>query len=756
MFERDVVLNKYQVVFITVLVCISVVIFLIPAIVFCAHRMMKSSDEAYIKNHVSHMLVFSVCLISSVWCLRYAVGCYEIFTAEGTSALTWWEEIFNSIVHALQTFSLDEDYDTYIINGKMMLQDIFGSNTVWQNIYGMYASILNFISPIAGGTVIFDIIASIFPKVKLYISHFVLWKEKYYFSELNGASLALAKSFLDTESNYFKKPIMIFTDAYIDDKDERSSEIFLEAKSLGFICVRDDLAYIKKNRFGMRQFFLMDEAEQGNLQTLAELANQKNSIYLKKSEIYFFTNDDAYVQLGKRIYDKLNFKKNELPIFIPVQSYRNLISNLLVQIPLYEPLIGKKRNKDGTQDLIVTIVGIGNIGTEMFLATYWFGQILNCNLKINIISHESEDKFWSRIDYINPEIRHTTIKGDPILQINRKGDMADEYCKVRYIQCDVKSSRFIACLTEAEEQILKTDYFLISLGNDEDNISVANTVRKYVGEYHIALKEPIRTVITYVVYDVEISNTLNRKKYFRFVNDKVDVYMQAIGNLSEIYSVSNIFMEKPRALAQRAQDAYNAIQNRSHRVEKSKERIEDEYKYWADLSRGMHVRCQIYSMGLITVSLFDYPDSKEKYEKELNNIYEEYKKRISGDFKFDSPEHEEEHLSLLHKMAWLEHRRWNAFTRSKGFRQTDDYDVYAVSGVNGSYKQMDIKLHPCLVECDKNGIKATISSKGVIDESTLLKCTDRTDFDLLDDLSYDLYEKKYNNYDFKQYDYPIY
>ena len=67
---------------------------------------------------------------------------------------------------------------------------------------------------------------------------------------------------------------------------------------------------------------------------------------------------------------------------------------------------------------------------------------------------------------------------------------------------------------------------------------------------------------------------------------------------------------------------------------------------------------------------------------------------------------------------------------------------------------MDLKLHPCLVECDKKGIRAVMLPTGQIDESTALRCEDNADLDRLDELSYDLYKKKLNGYNFKQYDYP--
>ena len=705
------------------------------------------------------MLQFSGCLITAVWCLRYAVGYFSIISTESTDvALTWWEEIFNSMVHALQTFSMDEDYTEYILNGKRMLGVIFGDDSIWETLYGLYASILNFVAPIAGGAIIFEILASIFPKVRLQLSHLAFWKEKYYFSELNDASLALAKSVHNINIGSLKKPVIVFTDVYVDE-GEKGSEMLLEAKLLGAICIRDDLSHVKKNKIGMRKFFLIDEAEPGNLQTLADLANSSNSRYLKKSEIYLFTNDDAYVQLERRVRDRLisdlHFSEEELPVFVPIKSYRNLISNLLVDVPLYEPLIGKKRDREGNQTLTVTVLGTGHIGTEMFLSTYWLGQILNCSLKVNVLSQESEEEFWSKIDYVNPEIRHTTNKGDPILRINRKGDVAEAYCEVNYHQCNVKSSEFVSCLIDPGKQILDTGYFLVSLGSDEDNISVANTVRKYIGQYHIRVKEPVKTVIAYVVYDSELSKTLNRKKFFNFVNDEADVYMQAIGSLHDVYSVRNVFLTDHEPFAQKAHEAYVAVQNREARAQTHRERMNDDYKHWANLARGMHVKYKVYSMGMITESLFDYPNDSEAHREKMEKSYAEYKKIVSGQFEFKSQEQETEHLKLLHKMAWLEHRRWNAFTRVNGFRSTTDYDVYAVSGVIGSYKQMDIKLHPCLVECDQKGIRANISSKGVIDVGSFFQCDDRDDFDLLDDLSYDLYSKKYNDYDFKQYDYPI-
>lgn len=470
---------------------------------------------------------------------------------------------------------------------------------------------------------IFEILASIFPKVRLFISYFAFWKEKYYFSELNNASLALAESIVMTSSDSrlfnrivkaIKCPIIIFIDAYIDDEEEKGSEMLLEAKNLGAISVRDDLSHVKKNRFGIRKFFLIDENESGNLQTLTSLANTNNSRYLKNAEIYLFSNDDAYVQVERSVLDrlKIDWKVEDdadvLPSIIPVQSYRNLISNLLVDIPLYEPLITKKKN-DNEYDLTVTILGTGHIVTEMFLSTYWFGQMLNCKLHINVLSQEKEEDFWSKIDYINPEIKRTTNAKDDILLVNKKGERAPIYCDVNYSQCDVKSSKFINRLSDGAEGILNTDYFLVSLGTDEENISIANTIKRFVGNYHIfnadeeyrkdgIVLHPNKVVISYVVYNPEVSETLNRKKQYRYVDDTVDVYMCAVGSLREVYSVQNIFMTKHENSAQSAHEAYTAIQNKEDRAKAHKKRAKDDYKHWATLAQSMHALYRVFSAGI--------------------------------------------------------------------------------------------------------------------------------------------------------------
>lgn len=690
------------------------------------------------------MLRIFLWLLGSVWCLRYAVGYFEIATGKADVSLTIWEEMVNSIIHAVDTFGMGDDYASYVGAGREMMAALFGEESVMVPLYSWYHTALTVIAPIAGGAILFEILASIFPTIRLQLSYWCFWREKYFFSKLNAQSLALAASI---QADKEKHPVLIFTDAGADGGS--SAEQREEAKRLGAICIQEDLGHIRKNRFGKRSFVLIEEEELANLQALAELTEEDNVSYLKGAEICLFTSGDAYVQLEKRMRHKLlemGVQKEELPVLIPVKSDRNLISLLLADLPLYEPLVGKEKKPDGTRDLTVTILGSGAIGTEMFLSAYWFGQILDCNLKIRVVSLEEEAAFWSRIDELNPEIRRTTVANDPILRINRKGDMGDVYCTVDYLRCDVHSSQFAQWLDGGEVPILEGDYFLVAVGADQDNISVADGLRRAIGRKGFGTQKTEQKVVAYVVQDSDLADTLNQQQLFDEQGSQV--YMRAVGSLREVYSVRTVFMTEYDPFAAASHEYYLSRQNREKTAQAHEKRSKDDYKFWANMARSMHKKYKIFSLDLITHSVFDSPP--QLYAQRLLEARNAYNDLVSGQNPPADREQVASHIALLHRMAWLEHRRWNAFTRVKGFRHSDQYRVYAAQ--TGSYKHMDLKLHPCLVECDQKGIRAKISVTGEITEQ--FSWTDRSDFDLLDDLSYELKDENLNDYDFKLYDYP--
>ena len=737
---------KWQIVFILTLIAASVVLFK-SSIILCINRTIRNKymPEKLNRTGVSAALLFSVSLIVSIWLIRFSVGFYSFAVTENNQEqLSLFEEMFNSLFLALRTFSLEEEYKDYIIALKALISGIL-PNGHWsfgiiQTVTVIYASLLNLIAPVVGGAIVLEILASIFPKIRLRWSFFKFGRPKHFFSELNAASLSLAKSIYFTEKD--KKPVLIFTDTYVDDEKEKEYELLLEAKKYGAICVRDDLVHIAKPGRGKRKYYLMDENEFGNLRTLMGMVEDHNIKYVKDSEIYLFVQSDAYVQVEKQVNKEFeNERKKKLlnggekPTIVPILGYRNLVHNLFDDVPLYEPLIHKKDNTK----LNVTILGNGNIGTQAFLGAYWFGQMLisregkdgrkemsECELTINVVSKDDEEVFWSKIDYINSEIKETVNvfkkSGDcnenngeknKLLAYDKDGHTNNPYCNVRYIKADVRVGGFWDSNSGDTKELLDSDYFVVALGNDADNISVADKIYRLVGKKHLEYTSDVladNVIIAYAVFDSEIANALNKQKHYQCrINGKNDIFMYAFGCLDQEYSCENVYMSKNKLLAEGTGTAYDKSQMHKKHIDDNKTRNNNEdknYTYWADLARAMHFKYKAFSLGLIDKSIFDYnseelSDSYKSYVEGRCNLYKQIvlaksEKELCGEVR----EAYDDIQLKKHMLAWLEHRRWNAFTRTMGYQYTGDFRKnFQLNGKN--HKNMELKLHPCLVEAEK-------------------------------------------------------
>ena len=255
-------------------------------------KLKKKNIFAVTRHTGRHLMLFSLILLVSVWMLRFSIGNWCIAHPDPENIipqLTIGRQFFNSFLHALQTFSMDEEYTAYLENGVEMLTDIFKGHLKWS--YSLYISSQNIIAPIAGGAFIFEILAEIFPQLRYTASQMNWYKNRFYFTALNEQSLAVAKSIVS--SSLFKHVLLIFTDVYSDDENEESSEMLLQAKALGAICLKDDLMHISLTKVKKTKtyIFLSDREETINLQTLAQLLTPEKQKELVNTEIRVFGTD---------------------------------------------------------------------------------------------------------------------------------------------------------------------------------------------------------------------------------------------------------------------------------------------------------------------------------------------------------------------------------------------------------------------------------------------------------------------------------
>ena len=721
------------------LISISVFLFGVAVITLLITTFFKPARLSFNKR----VFIFTVAVAASIWSLQFLAD----YVNPDCPADTWFELLVFSLYHTLKSFGAE---DSFLMGIQDMLT-LIPADKFFE--YRLLCSLLAFCAPVTTATIFFEILSNFFPKIKLYLYSICFFKKKYFFSKLNEKSITLAKSILDTEKGL--SPVIIFSDVYENRTEENTSELFAKAKEINAICLRDDIVHIHKKGLGERKYFLIDDNEISNLQSFVKLTEEPNYKSLKKSEVYLFCQDYIYTDVEKQAREKLKKNKGSVDDFvvIPVRSYRNLITNMLEKTPLYEPIVHIRRdNPDAELTLNVTILGIGDIGTEMLLNTYWMGQMLNCKLNINVFSKESNEQFWGKINYINPEIYHTVQENDDILRVyptNKKDkngnefNCAEPYASITYKSCDIESEAFKSYL-EGEDgctAILDSHYILVSLGSDQLNLSIANTLKSRIGTYHIEHKERNnKTIINYVVYNASLSETLNTNKLVSsYDNNNPDIYMQAVGGIEQIYTASTIFMTDYFESANDEAESYDSKKKQESKTNANTERLKDEYKYWANMALRLHFKYKVFSVNPFTYSLFD---EQSKYKENVYSCCNDYIKLVRNTEIFKGTKEE-------NNLIWLEHRRWCAFLRTMGYRQTELYSEY-YSKTN-SHKHNDFKLHPCLVECDKNGVSDIID---YCKQGIKIHQTSDIPYDLLEIVSYNISELTniFDNY--KAFDHP--
>lgn len=688
------------------LISLSVLIWLIPMAVYICNAVVKYKKNRRASSSMGKWLMFcSVCFVLSVWCLRFATSYYSEIIVE-SSGLSGPDMFFDSLLRALQTMTMNESCSEFVVLGKEMVSYLYAGRDVSRIafVYGIYASSLDLLAPISGGLALFSALAAFFPKIRLRISAF---KKQYYFSELNERSLALAKSIVNTEGSFFHRPVLVFTDTYTDEDDEKSSELYAAAKKLGAICINDDLVYLDIRSYKGKEIFLMDDVEGDNIKTLSELSYPANAAMLRNALIYIFYQDDSYALIEKKICD--SFSGNaDAPIITRVKEYENLILDLLEKKPLVGPLV--KNYKDGKtaeytdkNEYNLTIIGSGIIGMQMLLSSSWCGQFYGYKLNINVVSETEKGKFIDSLNGICPEFIASTQKDNPILKIYKDETPEEKaerepYFRLRYGEYDFNniSTADIECesISDQEEKpfnILESDYFVIALGSDELNMASAEKLERRLSIVQINPDKPEisskNRVIAFAVYNQSFCNILKNN------NNEFNIDVFPFASIEETYSYQNITMANNDSKAKIVDGTYQ--KNRSSREEvkafkdekreEQKNRNKKIYEIYSSKARSIHFYYRIFSAYLY--GRVNHPDTEWKvlngFDDEAVDAYE--KAAILG-----SPEND-----LIQYLTWLEHRRWDAYMRSIGF-----------SGREMESKDVNLKIHGCLCECSKEPVDA--------------------------------------------------
>ena len=635
---------------------------------------------------------------------------------------------------------MDAEYTDLILKGREAVKTLTNSSLI-ANVYASYATILNISCAITSQITLVAVIARVFPRVKLILVSLRFWKHICYFSELNPESISLAKSIRNSDGKE-RKALFVFCSADPDD-DDILSERIEQARELGATLTRISLGDLKlTRRIGKKMFFLTGK-DDDNLAILSGFAEEERAARLKENDvIYVFANDNYGTLIEKTVRDKINRTLNGIPEKEPlvpdklkkkatlfcVNRYKNLVYNLLEKEPLFTAL------NEENEDLKIAIFGSGKIGTEMFLASYWCGQMLDRKLKITVVSAEKESHFRSRIDHINSEILKSCEPNPDkkLLKINEKGAFAESYCSFEFVNDNVYLDGLDILLAPSEEKentsggingnLADFDYFVVALGSDKRNMEVAEQIRRIVTvKSSVNRKAGVKVPIACAIWSNELSETIGKTEN----TDSMKAVIIPFGSMESSFNIDQVSLDAIREQAYSTHETYERIVFNQKNNKKKYE--QDPYAYWANVSRAIHL---IYKAKCVSMDTDEYL-AEAKSGSDFN--------------------------SKRHELAWLEHRRWCAFMRTEGFRcpTTDEESAYIAMlpddaddiGKNkGMHKNIELKLHPCIVECDKIGIKPDLFIS-LDNNDDMLDCASRR-------LKNKYIEKCLHTYDFKMYDYP--
>lgn len=613
------------------------------------------------------------------------------------------QKLLDSLAHALQIFALNEDYTGYAV----MCSELFtGLGSAEAGVfYSLFITVLNVCAPIFSGAEILKILTDIFPPLRIMVHPH---KHKYVFCGLNEMTVSLAedicgkgtytgrdpggnehngKSF--TEWNYtminkdcLSAPMIIFADCV---PSEASQGLRSRAEALGAVCVRTDPTELRLSKSGSVTYLLLNEDPGKNIERFSALLSA-GSAYLgddkkkplfptdggpdgSRTGIFVFVHEEYESGTVRRILEKNPGVKDKIAVRA-IRDYMNVAINLMAKVPLFLPLLHNPKD-----ELNITILGAGSIAREVFKAVYWCGQMNGVALNVNVLAKDAT-ALQRHLGETCPEMAESCKAFSPLLRIYEDTE-AQEYNPPYLNSVEFTDADDVAMLSDLPENILRTtDYYVIALGSDEADTRMTDLLSRRLGQLRMETKKgmlpkcPEVTFIVTALYEGGFAGAVRETKPGEA---QAGTYILPFATFKERFSCQNVFFTSFMEDAIETQKLYDRNQQ--------KKWTDDEYDWMANVVKEVHAPYKLFSAGLLTK-----PSASDK-------LY---------DIKIDSSAKDKIDDAVYKKLAWLEHRRWNAFLRSQGFscptRETVGNYVSVTEPRKGMHKNIPLRLHPCLVE----------------------------------------------------------
>lgn len=562
------------------------------------------------------------------------------------ASLSGLNTFFSGIINALQTFSLDAQYGDIVNN----LQD---NTVIYILVFGVLA-----LAPILGGAVLLAVIADLFPALKFWFYTHAR-KKVFLFSFLNEQSLNMAKELLQAEE---KQACVVFANAWVEEGNEDESNLVSCAEEIGAICLKKDLSVLKLPRNKVIEYYFARDDELRNLDDAIRIASEAKAAWgsCKQVSLYVFAQNDTAYRAMEQIHSQMEpWDQNRLKVIV-VPFKTNTVYRLLYEEPLYQCL---SSDPAAEEPLDVVIVGSDSWAEELYRVVYWCGQMPNKQLRIASLCEDAAG-FEQRIRFLIPEL-DSEDNGRP-------------YCLSRFLPCKADTSELEELLQQEglfpKGKLSDARIWFVCTGDSQKNLEIAAHLKSRLSA--LQLFEPHKTMIHYQMDSDHLKETLNRAD-----KGKGLYRMHAFASALDQYSLQNI---------RGALHKYAQALDGSWKVNTGVRDSVNEYNRRSSFASALYLPYRLYAFGLLGGG----SSTAEAVRQGLENYRSQ-------------PGFQREHAYAI---GWMEHRRWNAYTRALGYRKVSVADwkrYYDQTEEGRERKQQDNridtkdharKLHTCLTE----------------------------------------------------------
>ncbi|MBQ4333373.1 MAG: hypothetical protein IJC33_06325 [Clostridia bacterium] len=310
-------------------------------------------------------------------------------------------------------------------------------------------------------------------------------------------------------------------------------------------------------------------------------------------------------------------------------------NNHLFEHPLYDLPAGRK-------DISVLLVGCGRLGMQMLKSVLWCGQIKGYTLKVRVLDKKAiriEKEFRAQC----PEMDHY--------------DVAFEYANVENNDFEAK----IQAHADAT-------FICVATGSDELNVSTAETIHSILRRKYIEDTPPIFARVR----KSKIAKNFEEKGSYL---DERNISL--FGTAKSIYANKALFHSDLENLALAVHLCYNWALDQPKDSFAYKKALYDyctsEYARRSSMAAALHIGAKIRGAGITTAGPIPTEEELSEFVRAL----------------------EDKGLELA--LTENEHKRWNAFMRSEGFRKAAFEEVKQYAPYTRTHKDEVAKWHPCIV-----------------------------------------------------------